>query len=1119
MADQQNPPGKAGVIVRADFGQGVDQSTDYWRSAPGSMASVVNGRLDRVGNIRKRFGYQATTAAASSPGAPIGAWSADGATAVIDTARDSATDTWFRAGASRRIADESGYVARSYAPAASDPWRTIGPASDVIGDVKLLDGNLGTVDDTIDMCADDALGVVFIATVTKNVAAGGNTTITLTQYDRGTTTVLSVVAVPVAGETHLYPKMLIQPSKGSILIATCHRIGGAGLPGVATIDFRLFNYTASGATFVGLIAPTAVQAAVDYWDTSSFNSAAGAATSNSIYRPHCPFDLVKFASNTDFVLATYTTAGPFINLQRFTLDTATIVPGAVNLYKPTGLTSSLIALSVCSAAYTAPDDTVCLVGAVATIPATATNGQIITVPFNSTTLATRHARELYTHTALSSLYVGRLTCVQYKISDATQSRFVGFVELLEAGGNNVFAHRLARVGMSTAGAVSADALEYFSSATPTTRAFSLAAYYPTTTSTGALPVRLGLAVGASIANPVATTGFVDNFLSGSNYPPSAGTFVVAGTRTGCLSCIGTPELTRVPTMVPQAPPNYATVGGVVSLPHLVSTDAAGGFGIGLYGLSRRAAGDADGGVWASMPVIAGGVVQQVDGERLAEITLADRPKLSAVALSNAGAVNSFIAGSYLLYAVAVYRDSRGLVHRSTPSDPYRLTVTTLYRVWTAYVSAQQFTNRDDVAIEIYVTEANGAIPRLWQTVPNTLNQTGIVVVPFYDSAIAAPLGITTDLPSIANAVLYTAGGALPFVPVPSARFAFTHRNRLVTGGADDARNVYYSTEGVAYRGASFAIGQLLRLEEPGGCTAASTLNDKIVLFSASNCYVVYGQFPDASGNGNALAGPENLHDQLGCTVPTSLASIGSRLLWWASDRRIWIMDAQLAVQAVGLRVQDFTTPATTCNATIHVKDQREVRWYFTGSPNAQALVYNYAVDQWSTDQIKIASTYAPILGACISDSLGPFVVNGNGWAAEAASTWKDDADWITLGAATNWIEPGGTQDYARMRYCQLLARWKAPHNLAIYVFSDFDEVSAPLFVSFANAALLPVAGTVYPEQVKFQIAKQKTQAVKISIVDSNPGGDTTGQGPELIGLALDLLPLGGVRRLPVTRKG
>ena len=1118
MADEQQTANKSGIIVRADFGQGVDQSADYWRSPPGSMGLIRNGRLDRIGNIRKRYGYQATTAAGGSPGAPISAWAADGATTVIDAVRDTAADTWLRAGVSRRIMDESGYVARSYAPAAADPWRTIGPASDVIGDVRMLDGNLGTVDDTIDLCADDTLGVMFLVTVTKNVAAAGNTTITLTQYDRTTGTVLSVTPVSVFGETHLYPKIMIEPGKGSIVVATCRRTL-AGIPGTATIDFRLFNYTASTTSFVGLIAPTATQQAVDYYDTSIFNNLAGQATSQSIYRPHCPFDVVKLSSTNEFVLAVYNSAIPGIALQRFAIDTATITAGVSNFYKPAG-TGALIALSICAVTNTNPDDTIGLVGIVATIPATNANGQLVLVPFNAATLATRSARVLSTHFSLSKLYAGRLTCVQNKVADATEARFVGFVELLEAAGGKVYAHRTARVGMSVTNALPADILSYFSSSTPTTRAFSLASYYSTTTSTGALPVRLGMAVGASTADPVSTSGVgVDNFTINANYPPSAGTLVVAGTQTGCLSCIGTPNLTRVPTMVPQAPPNWTIVGGLVSLPHLVSTDSAGGFGMGLYQLTKRASGDADGGVWATMPIVAGGVVQQVDGERMAEATLADRPKLAAVDLTNAGAVNTMIAGSYVLQAVAVYRDSRGLVHRSTPSDPYRLTVTTTYQTWTVYVSTQQFTNRDDAAIEIYVTEPNGTVPRLWTTVANQLNTGGYLSIAFYDSAAAVPAGSIADLPSLQNPALYTAGGALPYVPVPSARFAFTHRNRLVVGGADDARNVYYSTEGVAYRGASFALGQTLRLEEPGGCTAATTLNDKIVMFSAANCYVVFGQFPDATGAGNALAGPENLHDQLGCTSPTSMMSIGSRLLWWASDRRIWLMDAQLAVQPAGLRVQDLTSAATLCAASIHVKDQREVRWYFSGiAEGTHCVVYNYNVDQWSTDTIKVANLFAPLTAACVSDQLGPFIANGNGWAHEVAGTWKDDANWVQLVAITNWIEPGGTQDYARMRYCQLLARWKSAHDLILAVWTDFNDGTA-IGVTFPNASLLPISGTVYPEQVKFQIANQKTQAVKIGIADSDPGGITSGQGPELVGLALDLLPLGGVRRLPVSRKG
>jgi hypothetical protein len=63
-----------------------------------------------------------------------------------------------------------------------------------------------------------------------------------------------------------------------------------------------------------------------------------------------------------------------------------------------------------------------------------------------------------------------------------------------------------------------------------------------------------------------------------------------------------------------------------------------------------------------------------------------------------------------------------------------------------------------------------------------------------------------------------------------------------------------------------------------------------------------------------------------------------------------------------------------------------------------------------------------------------------------------------------------------------------------------------------------VASTVYPEQVRLQVGTQKTQAIKIELYDAAPAGGTTGKGPQFVGLALEMLPLGGMRRLPDTRK-
>ena len=107
-----------------------------------------------------------------------------------------------------------------------------------------------------------------------------------------------------------------------------------------------------------------------------------------------------------------------------------------------------------------------------------------------------------------------------------------------------------------------------------------------------------------------------------------------------------------------------------------------------------------------------------------------------------------------------------------------------------------------------------------------------------------------------------------------------------------------------------------------------------------------------------------------------------------------------------------------------------------------------------------------------------------------------------------------------MRYAQILGRVAGTHNLTVSVFTDFDEVAVKATATWNNTQLAPVAGTSYPEQIRLQIAGQKTQAVKIKITDANSSSVTgSGRGPELIGLAIEVLPLAGLTTLPNARKG
>ena len=193
--------------------------------------------------------------------------------------------------------------------------------------------------------------------------------------------------------------------------------------------------------------------------------------------------------------------------------------------------------------------------------------------------------------------------------------------------------------------------------------------------------------------------------------------------------------------------------------------------------------------------------------------------------------------------------------------------------------------------------------------------------------------------------------------------------------------------------------------------------------------------------------------------------------------------------------------------------------YSAAAVNNGILVYNYQIDQWSFD--KVASPQGPAYfwgGACYLGALGVLSASAASWCLDAGTSYYDGTTWITLDATTTWIQPAGSQAYSRFRNCEFLGRSVSAHNLTIEAYTDFDEATIKGAGTWTAAQLAPVASTSWPAQVKLQIGSQKTQAVKIRIYDAAPISATTGEGPQLIGLAIEVLPLGGATRLPATRK-
>lgn len=1124
MAEGQKPG--EGAIVRADFGGGIDQGLDAWRVPPSQLADLVNGRLDKPGSVRKRYGYQTTTPPLNDAGAPIAALALRDQTVVIDAARDNAIDDGASgSSASSRIANECGYVARQYAPNSVNDWVTVGGIADVIGDVTSYDAGAANFDDAWDIAATEEFVFVVRVTRAKQVTGATGTAVSLTvsQYDAQTRALIDSATATVSGR--VYPKIIAFPAVNTVVISTAYPDRTfAGFPAAvtpATVDLYTCTYTATGLGSLVNGYSTAGALDCDWWELTAFRY-----TTAERYRPLCPYDIAS--NGTSLFLAVYSSRTATYRLQRWTVSAGSLALSAQ------ANTAKLGALPVVALSLEVFGNRLYLGGVAlsvnlaAALPWQPTAGvlQMHIVTTTGLALVTSGSTAIPLVRAGSCPVVGTPT-VARTLENLTlgydeAAVFAELIQIDQTAPENVLARYIHHFSIRTdTGATINDV--NMSAATPTARAFQLT-YFQKVATTNRLPVRLPFGLGASYSTWVGRDA--SNVLETekfSNYPGDIGTMVLTGPNNHRTTLASSPAQTLVPRLLPTAPPRPFYRANRWHVPHRFAVDGSGGFAFAAVRLEPRAPGDALGTAYGASLQSAGGIVQTIDGQQAAETAIIDRPYIGSVRQNGGGVQIDFQDGDYLVQAVLAYRDAQGNIHRSAPSDPCRVTVAGAQDTWTIYHSGASYLNRDDATIEFYVTEPNGTILRRW-TSATVAYLGGISATTIRDAGTlsASSLG----LPDLDAPTIYTTGGVLPFVPVPSARFAVNYRNRLIVGGADDPRSVYYSNAPVANQAPSFAVGNVIRMEHDGGCTAAGTLNDKLILFTESSTYATYGAFRDETGAGSALSDPESIHDYIGCTQPASVVSIPPGLLFFGSDNRFYLIGERMDLQPVGLAVQELTSgqyPTDAVIAAVHIAEEREVRFYMQ-SPTAgtkQILVYNYAVNQWSRDVLRFREE-GMWTAATSSNAFGVLAADNNGtnsrWIYDDRSTFFEFGNYLSMTAKTAWIQPGGTQDYARFRNCQFLGRSKADHYLSINVYTDFDEATARATGTWSPAALAPSPGSSWPEQVKLQVGTQKTQAVKITISDTDPLVVSTGEGPQLVGLAIEVLPLGGTKRLPAARK-
>jgi hypothetical protein len=518
--------------------------------------------------------------------------------------------------------------------------------------------------------------------------------------------------------------------------------------------------------------------------------------------------------------------------------------------------------------------------------------------------------------------------------------------------------------------------------------------------------------------------------------------------------------------------------------------------------------------------IASGALLSYDGNMLSEIGFSNYPVIAAPTV-NAGPGGGLSAGSYAYSVVYSWQDDQGRIHRSAPSAPQVVTaaagddvdvvVETPATSWRWRVPF----NRPVVA-ELYRTLVDGSVTSsldgFYFVSRTALPAYGSVTI--NDSA--------TDDSIADNPQIYTAGGVLECVMPPSCSVVALHKNRLWVNSAEDNDVIWFSRE--LYAGEAPAFNEILTVAVPGGgrVTGISPMDTRLIVFKEDRVFVVYGDGPNDQGAGGQFTAEQLQPIQLGCIDERSVqrTSFGT---FFYSSQGLFVMTRSLDAQQVGARVEDSLNQYRYFAGVVSMPTNQEIRLVVReteGSSEGKVVVYNTFFDEWSTWTIKNFNAEVLNPAATVICNNRHYVADAYGivWV-EDKTCWYDacgapNEQWVTLTLTSPWIRMGAVEGFQRVRRIGLRSRSTDAYSLSVQVETDYGNESNSKYPW--QTSTFEWAGTDQESRfAQVHVAQQISPAIRVTLTDAPPtSGTSTGQGPALVGLSLELGLKSGENKLP-----
>ena len=491
-----------------------------------------------------------------------------------------------------------------------------------------------------------------------------------------------------------------------------------------------------------------------------------------------------------------------------------------------------------------------------------------------------------------------------------------------------------------------------------------------------------------------------------------------------------------------------------------------------------------------------GCVKATTGSYIHELGFFYKPSIS-IAESASGSLSS--SGVYKYRAVWEWEDQIGNLHRSEPSDPETVTLTSTNTG--VDITADEISvslkrhGTGQLNLVIYRTQNGGSI----------YNKVATLGAANLDSSVAVTPRIShTDKVSDANAAtgafLYTEGGELANVPTPAAWYVAAHRNRLFMISED--HQVWFSKE---YEDAfGLGLSDEFRLPMDGmehdKPTALCSSGSDLYVFRENSTWVVSGEGPSKTGVGEFYK-PRQVSSVIGALKgsPTIYTDSG---VYFQSIKGIFRIGQQ-GIEYIGAPVEDLLGSSRVI-AIRHHQATETIRFALSD----KVLAYNYRYNAWSNYTYSLGGGETIVGMENMDDVI--YVVTSADKILKEDTSYKVGTNYIVLKMRTGWISFNQIQGFGRAYRFAILGESRDKHVLTVKVYYDYDDSASVDTYNFTTSS-----ATDAVLQFRAHLSKQKCQAVKFEIYDADNSA-TTGDGFAIDQITIEVGTKRGIFRTTAT---